>query len=97
MIAKQTVFLTLDRSRAVVESDPEAKFLLCRAGLEIADKVAQQYTDAVALLSAKAVKPVPTLEEVVGGENREEDLTLQNKAPKPPKAPKCNKPHPLGG
>ncbi len=37
MIAKQTVFLTEDRKRAVAQNDPAAKFKLIHVGQEISE------------------------------------------------------------
>lgn len=70
MIAKQTVFLTGDRSKAVPEGHADAKFLLVREGSEIADKEAEKY-NAVALIDTPAKKapvepqqtPPPNLKE----------------------------------
>jgi hypothetical protein len=55
MIAKQTVFLSSDRSHAVPESDEDAKFLLVREGHEIEPKILEQY-DGASELVGKAAK-----------------------------------------
>lgn len=62
MIAKQTVFLSSDRSKAVPEGDADAKFLLVREGHEIEPETAEKYEGAVDLIgkagkSVEAPKP----------------------------------------
>lgn len=54
MIAKQTVFLTGDRSKAVPEGHPEARFLLVREGHDINEALVEQH-DALDLVNSKAV------------------------------------------
>jgi len=53
MIAKQTVFLTGDRSKAVPEGHADAKFLLVREGSSIEDALAEKHS-AVALIDTPA-------------------------------------------
>lgn len=43
MIAKQTHYLTEDRSKAVPEGHKDAKFLLVQKGQEISDADAEKY------------------------------------------------------
>lgn len=56
MIAKQSVYLTGDRKKAVAEGDKEARFLLVREGHEIEDAIAEQYEDAIDLIGTAAKK-----------------------------------------
>jgi hypothetical protein len=55
MVAKQTVYLTGDRSKAVAEGDKEARILLVREGHEIADALVKQY-DAHDLVVGSSAK-----------------------------------------
>lgn len=54
MIAKNTVYLSEDRKTAVAEGDPAARFLLVRAGSEIADAALDKYEGAAELVSKAA-------------------------------------------
>lgn len=59
MIARQTVYLTRDRSKAVLLGD-NAQFLLVRAGQEIPQHLAELYEGAVELIGGtKVAEPVP--------------------------------------
>lgn len=51
MIAKQSVFLNSDHSKAVPEGDPDAKFLLVRAGHDISEAQVERY-DALNLVNS---------------------------------------------
>jgi hypothetical protein len=53
MKASQTVFLTLDRKRAVPAGDKEAQFKLVHEGQEIDQSKAEQYEGAVELIGGK--------------------------------------------
>lgn len=57
MIAKQSVYLTADRSKAVPESDPEAKFLLVREGHEIEEALVEKHSALDLVNSASKAKP----------------------------------------
>lgn len=59
MIAKQTVFLTEDRSTVVPEGDPKAKFLLVREGNEISDALVEKHdcADLVNKAAKGSAKP----------------------------------------
>lgn len=60
MIAKATVYLNEDRTKAVPSGDKSAKFLLVREGTEIADKELEKYEGATALAgSEKTTKKAP--------------------------------------
>jgi hypothetical protein len=61
MIAKQTVFLTHDRKRAVPEGHEHARFLLVREGGEINDGDLENYEGADDLVRATA-KAAPAAE-----------------------------------
>jgi len=54
LIAKQTVFATIDRRKAVKEGHPEAKFLLVREGHEISEAEVEKHEGAAALVGSKA-------------------------------------------
>ena len=43
MKMKERLYLTEDRSRAVVEEDRAGRYLLCKKGAELDDKVAAKY------------------------------------------------------
>lgn len=51
MIAKQTVYLTGDRSKVVPEGDKDARFLLVREGHEINEALVEQH-DALDLVNS---------------------------------------------
>lgn len=53
MTAKQTVFLTEDRTKAVPAGHPNARFLLVREGLEIEPSQFEHYEGAAALIKGK--------------------------------------------
>lgn len=65
MIAKQTVFLTGDRSQAVPEGHADAKFLLVREGHDIEGALIEKH-DAMDLVNstatAKPAEPAPSRE-----------------------------------
>lgn len=96
MIAKQTVFLTGDRSKAVPEGHEEAKFLLVREGCNIEDALAEKH-GAVALIDApaekKAVEPQQQEPPVLKGDappaSAPAAAPVAGKAPKAPKAKKA--------
>lgn len=53
MIAKQRIYLTEDRSKAVFEGDPKAAFLLVPVGGELKDSEAKR----LGLLPEKEIEP----------------------------------------
>lgn len=57
MKSNQTVYLNADKSKAVPEGDPDARFLLVREGHELDDKIAEQYEGAIELMSQTASAP----------------------------------------
>lgn len=58
MISKQTVYLNENRTKAVAEGDPGARFLLVREGMEIDLALAEKYDGATDLIgSASKAKP----------------------------------------
>jgi hypothetical protein len=96
MIAKQTVFLTGDRSEAVPEGHKDAKFLLVREGSMIEDALAEKH-NAVALVDTpakkKPVEPQQQQAPVLKGDATASDVapSAPAKAPKAKKAPKSKK------
>lgn len=54
IIARERLWLTADKSRAVKDGDPEARFLLCAPGQQISKADAERYG-----LLAKEAKPEP--------------------------------------
>lgn len=77
MIASQTVFLTIDRKRAVLEGDKDAQYLLVRAGHEITDALLAKYEGAEALVGG--TKKIPRKEAAV--ETRTPAITTRDPAP----------------
>lgn len=65
MIAKATVFLTEDRTRAVAEGDPRAKFKLVHIGQEIPEAHAEKFEGAVELIGGKKKAPEPAPEKTI--------------------------------
>lgn len=65
MIAKQSVYLTADRSGVVPEGHEDAKFLLVREGHEIEEALVEKH-DAMDLVNsaskAKPAQPAPSRE-----------------------------------
>lgn len=90
MIAKQTVFLTGDRSKAVPEGHPEAKFLLVREGSEIADAEAEKH-NAVALIDTPAKKKAAEPQEQEPPTIKEQPASSDTPSAAPVKAPKSAK------
>lgn len=59
MIAKQSVYLTADRSQVVPEGHADAKFLLVRVGHEIEEALVEKH-NALDLVNSEATeKPAP--------------------------------------
>lgn len=90
MISKQTVFLNADRTNAVKEGDPKARFLLVRQGHEIAESIVEKYSGAAALVGSGKDAPQSEFAEshplAQAGDgsptpsNREGDLKLKKRS-----------------
>lgn len=59
MFARQTVFLSEDRKRAVPEGDKAARFLLVRQGQEIPDAITKRYEGAAELIQSEPSSQAP--------------------------------------
>lgn len=91
MIAKQTVFLTGDRSQAVPEGHADAKFLLVREGHDIEEALIEKH-DAMDLVnSAATAKPEPAPSREHAPAPNPPPAAKPEKVAKSKKAPKAKK------
>lgn len=86
MISKQTVYLNEDRTEAVAEGDPSARYLLVREGHEIEPAMAEKYEGAAKLIgagkSAAAEKKAEQSNEPPAPAHREQTLPKLRKRAK---------------
>lgn len=90
MIAKQSVYLNTDRSKAVAEGDKDARWLLVREGHEISEGEADKYDGAASLIGKARSGPSvdeqrPTLDL---NSNKPQKAAANKRSPKAAKAKK---------